>query len=221
MKKRDILWIVILLAITSFVVIPVTRTIFENLTRDYPYLMGFLKTSILASMGERLVHRIRSGHYFGDSGILYKGIVWGFLGMVFVLIFKVFAGGVAVAQDAHLLPAATGFFGTLLSAFLISAIMNIFFAPTFMIFHRITDNYIELGEGRIKKIIKVPFQNVIERIDFLVFFRFIIFMTIPLFWIPAHTVTFMLPEDYRVLMAAYLSIVLGVLLSLKKGEKTK
>ena len=38
--------------------------------------------------------------------------------------------------------------------------------------------------------------------------------TIPLFWIPAQTITFLLPEDYRVLFAAFLSIVLGVLLAI-------
>ncbi len=221
MKKSDSLWIVILLAITSLIIIPKTRIVYEQLTSNYPYLMGFLKTAILASMGERLVHRMKTGKYFGDHGILMKGIVWGLLGMVFVLIFKVFASGVSAAQTANLLPAATGVFGSILTAFLISTIMNVFFAPTFMIFHRITDNYIELGEGKLKTIVKVPFSSVIDRIDFLVFFRFIVFITIPLFWIPAHTITFMLPEDYRVLMAAYLSIVLGILLSLKKGENQK
>ncbi len=38
--------------------------------------------------------------------------------------------------------------------------------------------------------------------------------TIPLFWIPAHTITFLLPEEFRVLFAAVLSVMLGVLLSL-------
>ena len=45
--------------------------------------------------------------------------------------------------------------------------------------------------------------------------------TIPLFWIPAHTITFLLPAEYRILVAALLGIVLGVILgiaSLKSKE---
>jgi uncharacterized integral membrane protein len=37
--------------------------------------------------------------------------------------------------------------------------------------------------------------------------------TIPLFWYPAHTITFLLPAGFQVLFAAVLGIVLGVLLS--------
>jgi hypothetical protein len=42
---------------------------------------------------------------------------------------------------------------------------------------------------------------------------FVFKKTIPLFWIPAHTITFMLPGEFQVLFAASLSIVLGLLLS--------
>jgi len=38
-------------------------------------------------------------------------------------------------------------------------------------------------------------------------------MGISMFWIPAHTITFMLPPQWCVLFAAFLSVVLGVLLS--------
>jgi hypothetical protein len=42
---------------------------------------------------------------------------------------------------------------------------------------------------------------------------FVFKKTIPLFWYPAHTLTFLLPAEYRILFAALLGIVLGVLLS--------
>ena len=38
--------------------------------------------------------------------------------------------------------------------------------------------------------------------------------TIPLFWIPAHTVSFLLPPDYQVLYAALLGVALGLILAL-------
>ena len=39
--------------------------------------------------------------------------------------------------------------------------------------------------------------------------------TIVFFWIPAHTVTFSLPPDFRVLMSAVLSLALGFILTIK------
>ncbi|MBN2300500.1 MAG: hypothetical protein JXC31_04855 [Acholeplasmataceae bacterium] len=223
MKKSDLLWILVLLGLTSIIVIPYTRIIFEDATASYPYLMGFIKTSILASMGERLVHRLKTGSYFGESGIFLKFLIWGFLGMVFVITFKVYASGVYAAEQANLLPLINNdsFVASLLTAFLISTLMNLFFAPSFMLFHRITDQYIELSHGNIKKMIHIPMSDVIGQIDFVKFFNFVILKTIPFFWIPAHTITFLLPENYRVLMAAYLSVILGILLSISKLKVNK
>lgn len=223
MKKKDMIWIFVIVLLTLVVVIRDSRVVFEQLTADYPYLMGFIKTAILASMGELLVNRIKSGSYFSEKGIILKFIIWGLLGMIFVLIFKVFASGVVSAQQSGLLPIVnTSFVSSLLTAFLISAIMNIFFAPTFMLLHRITDGYIKLSDGDIRKITHVKLDDVVHQIDFKTFIGFVILKTIPLFWIPAHTITFMLPENYRVLMAAYLSIALGIILTVSKsiGLKT-
>jgi hypothetical protein len=48
---------------------------------------------------------------------------------------------------------------------------------------------------------------------------FVFKKTIPFFWYPAHTITFMLPSDQRVLFAAVLGIVLGVLLAVAASKK--
>ncbi len=221
MKRFDFLWLSIILGISSLFLFDSTRNIITNWTLNYPYLMGFIKTAILASMGEFMAMRIRTGHYFSGKGKVMKFIVWGFLGMVFVLAFKLFASGVQKAQLDGYLPmiAQTGFGASLLTAFLTSLFMNLIFAPTFMIFHRITDTYIELSGGFVKNISSIKFSTVIEHIDWQSIFRFVILTTIPLFWIPAHTITFLLPEQYRVLMAAYLSIALGIILSIAKMRK--
>lgn len=223
MKKSDGLWILMLISFSLIVIIPQSRLLFEQYTASYPYLMGFLKTAILASLGERLVYRIKTGSYFGDRGILLKFIIWGFLGMVFVIIFKLFSSGVLSAQTSHLLPSIQNdsFMASLLTAFMISFLMNIFFGPTFMLFHRITDTYIELGDGQVKRIIHIPFEQVTRHIDISYFLNFVVLKTIPFFWIPAHTITFLLPENYRVLMAAYLSVVLGFLLSISKQKSSQ
>ena len=215
MKLKDVGWISVLIVISLFVFLPQTNKIFVRYTSDYPYIMGFLKTMILASMGEILVKRVRTGFYFSDKGFLLKAIVWGFLGMAFVFVFPLFDNGVKSIFNNQTFFEQT-FLNRLMYAFLISTTMNLIFAPTFMMLHRITDTYINLAEGSIKKIIKIDLYNVIDHIDFKFFYGFVILKTIPFFWIPAHTITFMLPDAYRVLMASYLSIVLGMLLTLKK-----
>ena len=218
MKKQDALWIIVLCVITSIFVIPDTRNLYENFNAQFPYLSGFLKTSSLALMGELLVSRIQNKQYFYGTGHGLKWFVWGLLGMIFVLIFKLYASGVATAQSVGLLPTIeqSGFSASLLTAFLISLTMNLSFAPSFMILHRMTDGYIAESSGKIKNLFNVKLSTIIEKIDWQRFFHVIVLKSIPLFWIPAHTITFLLPENYRVLMAAYLSIALGIILSIKK-----
>ncbi|HNW48075.1 MAG TPA: hypothetical protein PKK88_00005, partial [Bacteroidales bacterium] len=63
--------------------------------------------------------------------------------------------------------------------------------------------------------------GVISTIDWPGFLKFVVGKTIPLFWIPAHTITFMLPDQYKVLFAASLSIVLGLILSYAKLSNQK
>jgi hypothetical protein len=61
--------------------------------------------------------------------------------------------------------------------------------------------------------------QVVAQIDWQDLVGFVCLRTIPSFWIPAHTVTFLLPPEYRVLYAAFLSIALGVVLALaKRGQ---
>lgn len=220
MKIKDFIWGLVLVVISLFVFLPMTNQIFVKLTTNFPYLMGFLKTMILASMGEILVKRLRTGYYFKDPGIYMKAIVWGFLGMAFVFVFPLFDGGIKTIFNNQII-FKNEFLNNLIYAFMISLSMNLIFAPTFMMFHRFTDTYIDFAEGKLKNIRNIKFDQVINKIDYHFFYSFVIIKTIPFFWVPAHTITFMLPSTYRVLMASYLSIVLGVLLSLKKQEKKR
>jgi len=216
MKAKDFVWFIIFIGISLFIFLPQTNPIFVGLTTQYPYIMGFLKTMILASMGEILVRRIRTGSYFNDPGFYMKAIVWGLLGMMFVFVFPLFDGGIKAVFHEHNF-FENNFLNTLVYAFFVSLSMNIIFAPTFMMLHRITDTYINLAQGSLKQFKNISFHHVIDHIDFKFFFSFVILKTIPLFWIPAHTITFILPPTYRVLMASYLSIILGILLSIKRA----
>jgi hypothetical protein len=107
------------------------------------------------------------------------------------------------------------FTGTkLLGAFCISTAMNTFFAPMFMTVHKVTDTHILACGGSLKALITpLPFGNILASLNWKVQWDFVFKKTLPLFWIPAHTITFLLPAEFQVLFAASLSIVLGILLS--------
>lgn len=59
-------------------------------------------------------------------------------------------------------------------------------------------------------------ETMANKIDWNIQYGFVFKKTIPLFWYPAHTITFLLPGNYQVLFAAFLGVVLGLILSIKK-----
>ena len=207
MKKGDIIWSIFLAIIVLFLLIPGTRDIFKDLTASYPYLMGFIKFSILATMGELLSIRIVNKKWKRPTGLFYRVVIWGFLGVVIVLVFDLFNSGVAAAQSKNLLPGESSKF---MLAFLTSALMNMIFAPTMMAFHRISDTYIEKKHNINRKI---NLEKVVSSINWGDFVSFVILKTIPFFWIPAHTIVFLLPDVYRIITAAFLSMALGAILA--------
>lgn len=223
---RNYLWFTVwfgaLFAVVFILLYPTTHTAFVAATKTHPYLMGFVKVAILATMGELMALRIVSGEWKKPAGLPYRVFIWGLLGMTFVIVFDIFAAGVTGAMGKSLLPASENkTLNQVLFAFFTSAFMNLIFAPTFMLFHRVTDTFIDLGEGELSRIMKTRLGDVIGKIDFNGFISFVVLKTIPIFWIPAHTVTFMLAPEYRVLMASFLSIAMGGILAFAKRRKPK
>jgi len=216
LKKGDFIWLGVLGLIVFFLLVPQTHQVFVSMTQSHPYLMGFIKVFILATMGELLALRIITNVWRTPVGLFYRAVIWGFLGMSFVLIFDIFASGVMGALEKGLLPGE----GQFVFAFFTSAIMNIAFAPIMMAFHRITDTYLDLANGKLSKLSNVKLSQVVGRIDWENFISFVIIKTVPIFWIPAHTITFLLPAEYRVLLAAFLSIALGAILAFAKKKNS-
>ncbi|MDE6112603.1 MAG: hypothetical protein K2G46_04230, partial [Bacteroidales bacterium] len=65
----------------------------------------------------------------------------------------------------------------------------------------------------------IPFSRILANLNWDVQWNFVFKKTIPLFWIPAHTVTFLLPPQWQVLFAALLGVVLGILLAIAANKK--
>ena len=209
-----------LAVITSVFVMPETHEVFIEITNNHPYIMGFVKFSVLSTMGELLAIRIGSGEWKKPSGVIYRFIVWGFIGMLVVLMFNLFGAGVKGAMAKGLIISFDGGISGFWDAFMIASIMNLVFAPVFMTVHRFTDTYIDLVAGEKVPASQISLSRLIATIDWDNLIGFVVVKTIPFFWIPAHTIVFMLPGEYRVLVAAYLSIALGIILSYSKILKS-
>ena len=213
MKKGDFIWAILFILVAVFLILPVTHHIFLNASTQYPYISGFIKFALLATMGELLAIRILERSWKKPAGLIFRIVVWGLIGMLIVLMFQIFSQGVSIAMKNGYLP---GQGSGLLFAFLSSTTLNLTFAPTFMGFHRLSDTYIDLrfqGDGT-----KPGIKEVANAVDWNSFISFVLLRTVPCFWIPAHTITFLLPPQYRVLMAAFLSLALGCILSFAKRK---
>ncbi len=214
MKKGDYIWIAALLLWVAVLVTPVSRESFLVFTSAHPYVGGFIKFSILATMGDLLGVRLVKGDYIIQQGIIYRIIVWGIIGMMVSLVFTIFMGGSLAAQKSGLLP----FEGSITAqAFFGSAVMNLTFGPMMMAFHRFMDLYID---AKYEKLDKINLSILVDRVDWHSLVEFSWVKTCTIFWIPVHTAVFLLPSEYRVLASAFLSIALGMLLALAKRGKT-
>lgn len=229
MKKSDFLTILIVSAVVcGFAFIPGAWEWFLTTTTNHGLLMSFFKFAILGTFGEMLSLRIREGVYIKKGfGLLPKMLVWGVLGVVVASAMTIFKTGTVKLLDGgfHLNGKAAEWFsgdlswGKFFVALCVSVLMNTLFAPVFMTFHKITDIHIAETGGTLKGFFSKPLnirEKMSQKINWDVQYGFVFAKTIPLFWYPAHTITFLLPPTLQVLFAAFLGVVLGVLLSIKK-----
>jgi len=230
MKKQDIIFIVcIILFFLPFFLSEQVFRIYDTFNKEHGMVMSFFKFAVLATLGESIGLRIRNGVYNKKGfGLIPRAIVWGFLGLTIKMAFVIFATGtpqfLAYLGFEKAVLAMAGSFTPLklLVAFSISAAMNLIYAPVMMTLHKITDTHILNNNGTIKGFFTpIKFGEIMVNMDWSVQWNFVFKKTIPFFWIPAHTITFLLPSHYQVLFAAVLGIVLGVLLAIAslKSEK--
>lgn len=229
MKKIDFLVIaLVILFLLPFFVSDAVYNTFCSLTQRYPLWMAFLKFGILATFGEMLGQRVKTGAYYHKGfGLFPKFIVWGFLGMWIALAMSVFKVGIPAFMEKASCFSGVGeamkgdFSGLkLVGAFFISVMMNTSFAPVFMTFHKICDMHIASYDGRAVSLVRpMKVKQLIQEVNWEVQWDFVFKKTIPLFWIPAHTLTFCLPGDFQVLFAAFCSIILGLFLSIAAMRK--
>lgn len=164
-----------------------------------PLLSAALQFALLGTLGEWLsfvVSQRRMALPVKAWQMLAKAAAWALLGVV---IKYGFAGckGAVLALIAHgMLPEILS--SGLLWALTVSVVTNVFFGPQMMLFHRLEDNLI------LRQWSFVGLQRA--------------WATLLWFWIPAHTLTFMLPRDFQIGLAALWSVALGVILGMHRGR---
>jgi hypothetical protein len=160
-----------------------------------PFVTAFVQFALLGTLGEILSITIRSKRATlpcGPFELLLRMAAWGVLGIIIKLGFTGMRGFVAALDEHHLVPLF--FSNSLGMAFVISVNTNLFFGPQMMFIHRLEENLIA------RRWNMAGLQKA--------------WLTLLWFWIPAHTITFSLPRDYQIGLAALWSVVLGLIMGM-------
>lgn len=182
---------------------------------DHPYYAGFCQFFIFATGGEFISTRLTTKSWQMNKIFIYKALIWGLGGMLIALNFHLFYVGIADAMNIGMLP----FKGNNLAhAFYTSSANNLMYGPIHSAFTVIAGVYLEL---RVIQKRHISLSYAINSVNWGQFVNFIMFKCIPFFWIPVNTLTFLLPNEYRVACAAVLSLVYGILITILKLSQKK
>ena len=166
-----------------------------SIVQQYPLFSAMFQFALLGTLGEIISFKVKGGQGFPFSLKITGGkmLGWALLAVMIKYAFTGFSGFVTALIDNQLLPEITSQL-TLLFAFFKSFFTNLLFGPILIWTHRLFDNLIEGKKnwGNLKGAL----------------------LTLLWFWVPAHTITFALPGEYQIGLAALWSLVLGVILGL-------
>lgn len=167
---------------------------YVEVVKAHPILTAVIQFALLGTLGEAVSRWIINKKIewpFNWKMTLWKMVVWSILAVCIKYTFTGFKGYVHALVEHGLLPQASQT-NTFVRAFSVSFFTNIQFGVFMVIFHRILDNLV-LQEKNWKSMDKGMLCMI-------------------WFWIPAHTITFSLPTDFQIGLAALWSVVLGVIL---------
>jgi len=162
-----------------------------------PIISAMLKFAILGTLGE-IVAKLLARKRLLLTRVPYSMLVWALLGAVIKFMFVGFDGFVEELTTHSYLPN-----GRIWIAFFKSVFINLLFGPWLVVGHRFLDN-----------LVVQPFRIKTEGLKGAL-------LTLLWFWIPAHTVTFSLPPDKRITLAAVWSFVLGLILGIFANVRFK
>lgn len=170
---------------------------YADWVRAHPLLSAALQFAVLGTLGEVVAASLRARRAAlpcTTTQLVAKATAWAVLGLLIKFGFTGMKGFVAGLLDHGLLPAWCN--AGVGRALALSVLTNVFFGPQMMAFHRWEDNLILRRRG---------YAGITTA-----------WWTLVWFWIPAHTVTFSLPGDFQIGLAALWGLVLGIILGWSK-----
>lgn len=221
-KQQDLyLLLGITVLLGPFFTIDIFYDAYISLNIEHGFIAAFCQFAILSSVGELIGLRISRGAYIHKNyGILPRAIVYGCLGITINAAFIIFSSGVPALLAYSGLPNASAILAGDLSeqkvfvAFSISTLTNLIYAPLMMTVYKLADMHITNRGGAISSLYtSINIGELMSSLDWHTQWHVVFKKTIPLFWIPAHTITFLLPAEMRVLFAAMLGVALGVVMA--------
>jgi hypothetical protein len=162
-----------------------------ELVTAQPIITAMIQFAVLGTLGDAISHWIVERRIFSPyelKTLILKIIEWSVLAVMIKYAFIGFHGFVESLIENNYLPQLGG----IGKSFAISTSMNLQFGPLLVITHRLMDNLI-VGKQNWKNLDKG-------------------FYSLLWFWIPAHTVTFILPKELQIGLAALWSLALGIIL---------
>ena len=169
-----------------------------QIVQAYPIVTAMVQFAILGTLGDifsKWIINRRIFIPFGAGILLLKMVEWSILAVCIKYAFTGFPGFVDSLISHSLLPEP----GTIGRSFAISLSMNLQFGPFLVIAHRLLDNLIMREKN---------WNNLDKAL-----------LTLIWFWIPAHTITFILPKPYQIGLAAVWSVILGLILGYYNKKK--
>jgi hypothetical protein len=170
-----------------------------ELVTAHPILTAMLQFAVLGTLGDAVSHWIVKRRIFAPydfKTLILKIIEWSILAVMIKYAFIGFQGFVDSLINQNYLPQLSG----MGRSFAVSALMNLQFGLLLVIMHRLMDNLIA-GKQNWKNLDKG-------------------FYSLLWFWIPAHTITFILPKEFQIGLAALWSLVLGIILGFYNRKAT-
>jgi hypothetical protein len=160
---------------------------------NHPIYTAIIQFALLGTLGELVScwEAQKSFKYpFTFAMTLWKMVVWSVLAVAIKYAFVGITGFMTALMEHGLLPQMER--GTIVYAFTKSVMANLQFGVTLVVLHRVLDNLV---------LKKKNWSNLDKGM-----------LSLLWFWIPAHTITFSLPHDYQIGLAAVWSVVLGFIL---------
>jgi hypothetical protein len=170
-----------------------------ELVTAHPILTAIVQFAVLGTLGDAVSHWIVKRKIFSPYDVktlVLKITEWSILAVMIKYAFIGFHGFVETLIENSYLPPLD----SLGKSFAISTSMNLQFGPFLVIMHRLMDNLIAGKQN---------WNNLDKG-----------FYSLLWFWIPAHTITFILPKEFQIGLAALWSLALGIILGFYNRKAT-